>query len=76
MPQNGIIGVHGIQNDQKLQKMEHYFKMHHLILCRSEGVKNRLYTFSSCARTHIFYYWSFLNRSAVYEIKISNEAEM
>ena len=39
MPQNGIIGVHGIQNDQKLQKMEHYFKMHHLILCRSEGVK-------------------------------------
>ena len=43
MPQNGIIGVHGIQNDQKLQKMEHYFKMHHLILCPSEGVNQNFF---------------------------------
>ena len=48
MPQNGIIGVHGIQNDQQLQKMEHYFKMHHLILCRSEGVKKKFAIFRQC----------------------------
>ena len=43
---------------------------------KNQKFKNRLYTFSFYARTHIFYYWRFLTRPAIWEEKNSNEAEM